>query len=83
MLLGCCVHSCNNFKFMFTLRCRKADFVASVIAGEADVIIAGVVVTGDLTPLSLTPAINIKLQIFVKIRNDPNRILMGQGETDS
>jgi hypothetical protein len=38
-------------------------------------------------PVSLTPAINTKLRIspriFVKIRNGPNRIVWGQGETDS
>jgi hypothetical protein len=40
-----------------------------------------------LPPVSLTPVANLKLrispQIFEKIRNDPNGILGGLGETDS
>jgi hypothetical protein len=40
-----------------------------------------------LPPVSLTPVANLKLRIspriFVKIRNDPNGILRGLGETDS
>jgi hypothetical protein len=38
-------------------------------------------------PVSLTPVANLELrispQIFEKIRNDPNGILRGFGETDS
>ncbi len=31
ILLGCCLHSYNYFlHFMFTLRCRQADIVATV-----------------------------------------------------
>ncbi len=40
-----------------------------------------------LPPVSLTPVANLKLRIspwiFEKIRNDPNGILRGLGETDS
>ncbi len=40
-----------------------------------------------LPPVSLTPVVNIELRIspriFEKIRNGPNRILWGWGETDS
>jgi hypothetical protein len=40
-----------------------------------------------LPPVSLTPVVNLELQIspriFEKIRNGPNRILWGCGETDS
>ena len=40
-----------------------------------------------LSPVSLTPLINIhsrlSLQIFEKSRNDPNGILRGPGDTDS
>jgi hypothetical protein len=38
-----------------------------------------------LPPVSLTPAANLELrqQIFEKIRNGPNGILRGLGETDS
>jgi hypothetical protein len=39
-----------------------------------------------LPPVSLTPVANLELQIspriFEKIRNDPNGILRGLGETD-
>jgi hypothetical protein len=39
-----------------------------------------------LPPVSLTPVANLKLQIspriFEKIRNDPNGIFRGLGETD-
>jgi hypothetical protein len=40
-----------------------------------------------LPPVSLTPVANLELgippRIFEKIRNDPNGILRGMGETDS
>jgi hypothetical protein len=40
-----------------------------------------------LPPVSLTPVANLELRIspriFEKIRNDPNGILKGLGETDS
>ena len=40
-----------------------------------------------LPPVSLTPVANLELRIspliFEKIRNDPNGILRGLGETDS
>jgi hypothetical protein len=40
-----------------------------------------------LPPVSLTPVANLELRIFPrifeKIRNDPNGILRGLGETDS
>ncbi len=40
-----------------------------------------------LLPVSLTPVANLELvippRIFEKIRNDPNGILRGLGETDS
>jgi hypothetical protein len=40
-----------------------------------------------LPPVSLTPVANLELRIspriFEKIRNDPNGILGGLGETDS
>jgi hypothetical protein len=40
-----------------------------------------------LPPASLTPVANLELRIspriFEKIRNNPNGILMGLGETDS
>jgi hypothetical protein len=41
----------------------------------------------DLPPVSTTPVVNLELRIspriFEKIRNGPNRILWGWGETDS
>jgi hypothetical protein len=48
----------------------------------------GVVDTGGyLPPVSLTPVVNLELRIspriFGKIRNGPNGILRGLGETDS
>jgi hypothetical protein len=36
-----------------------------------------------LPPVSLTPVANLELRIFEKIRNDPNFIIRGLGETDS
>jgi hypothetical protein len=49
---------------------------------------AGVVDTGgNLPPVSLIPVVNLELRIspriFEKIRNGPNGILRGLGETDS
>jgi len=35
-----------------------------------------------LPPVSLTPVANLELQIFEKIRNGPNGIIRGLGETD-
>jgi hypothetical protein len=41
----------------------------------------------NLPPVSLTPVVNLELRvsprIFEKIRNGPNGILRGLGETDS
>ncbi len=75
-----------------------AKFATGVVDTGGKVV-AGVVDTGGnlppvlLTPVanlplvSLTPVVNldlrISLQIFEKIRNGPNGILWGWGETDS
>ncbi len=55
-----------------------------------DKLFSGVNDTGEnfslFSPVSLTPLINIhsriSLRIFEKIRNDPNGILRGPGDTD-
>ncbi len=66
--------------------------VAKFAAGVADTggkFAAGVVDTGgaNLPPVSLIPVVHLYLRIspriFEKIRNGPNGILWGWGETDS
>jgi hypothetical protein len=75
-----------------------AKFAASVV-DTGDKFAAGVVDTGgnlppvlltpvaNLPPVSLTPVVHVDLRIspriFRKIRNGPNGILWGWGETDS
>jgi hypothetical protein len=71
MLLGCCLNSHDGFfYYIFSLRFRHAGSVATVSS-----------------LVSTTPDIKIKLLIptwiFVKkIRNGPEGILKGPGETD-
>jgi hypothetical protein len=68
----------------------QGELVANLAAGVVDTggkFAAGVVDTGgNLPPVSLTPVhldLQIYPQIFDKIRNGPNGILWGWGETDS
>jgi hypothetical protein len=50
-MLGCCLHSYNDFLLMFTLRCGQADIVATVSSTVSTfhrkLTIAGVVVTAE------------------------------------
>jgi hypothetical protein len=70
---------------------RQYSFFLSLIAGVVDTaekFIAGVVDTAEqLSPVSLTPVININSRIspriFEKIKKDSNGILGGLGDTDS
>ncbi len=94
ILLSCCWVAIYThimiFSLMFTLSCRQADFVASVLS-QVDTpaiiqYIASVVdIVNILSLVSTTSAINTRMwifsRIFVKIWNGPNRIL--RGETDS
>ena len=65
--------------------------VAKFAAGVVDTggkLATGVVDTGgNFAPVSLIPVVNLELRIspriFEKIRNGPNGILRGLGETDS
>ena len=63
-----------------------AKFAAGVVVTGGK-FAAGVVDTGgNLPPVSLTPVVHLdlrSLQIFEKIRNDPNVIIRGLGEGDS
>jgi hypothetical protein len=77
----------------------KSRTVATGIVGTGGKFAAGVVDTGgnlppvsltpvaNLPPVSLTPVVHLDLRIspriFEKIRNGPNGILWGWGETDS
>jgi hypothetical protein len=68
----------------------QGELVAKFAAGVVDTggkFAAGVVETGgNLPPVSLTPVAKlppVSPRIFEKIRNDPNGILWGWGETDS
>jgi hypothetical protein len=71
----------------------QGELVAKFAAGVVDTggkFAAGVVDTGGNlppVPVSLTPVVHLDLrispQIFEKIRNGPNGILWGWGETDS
>ena len=60
----------------------------STTQGELVAIFAASVVDtgGNLPPVSLTPVVHLdlrSLQIFEKIRNDPNVIIRGLGKDDS
>jgi hypothetical protein len=75
----------------------QGELVAKFAAGVVDTggkFAAGVIDTGgNLSPVSLTPVANlpqvvhldlrVSPRIFKKIRNGPNGILWGWGETDS
>jgi hypothetical protein len=69
----------------------QGELAAKFAAGVVDTggkFASGVVDTGgNLQPVSLTPVVHLDLrispQIFKKIRNGPNGILWGWGETDS
>jgi hypothetical protein len=62
------------------------QFFATGVNDTGGKFAAGVVDTGgNLPPASLTPAANLRIspRIFEKIRNDPNVIIRGLGESDS
>jgi hypothetical protein len=64
-----------------------AKFAAGVVDTGGKFAACVVDTGGNLPPVSLTPVVHhdlrISTRIFEKIRNNPNRILWGWGETDS